>query len=279
MTDASSHLLTATTKDAIHVFVNDLEKGEFGEYTVKQYLQRFPYVRQIEDKSGEYAYQKADIDLLAQLNNGNIVSIEVKNDASLFPNLFFETKSVVQSGRDTKPGCSILSDAGMLFYVYQGLDVVVVTPLDALNAWVADYLASDRVRFKKGYPLNKGYRTKKPANGAETNDYTGEGYRIPLKALLGEQDGLAGVPGLSIRDLQTNQTLTFEAFNALRLRTKQALGGTNYVKLEAPKGWRTRNQSLYPNKGVLDIPLRNRKEREQDAIATMNQLDALYDQI
>lgn len=261
----SKPVLTATKRNDEHVFSEDIEKGDYGELLAKKFFREFNGINLIEDKSGVYEYQKADVDLLveARVSGGSeVLGIEVKNDTTTYPNMFFETKSVIKNGKVVSPGCLLVSEADFLIYIYQAYDVAVFVPLKNLNNWVVDYLKSGRL-FGKGPVTNKGYK--------------GEGYKVPVRALAGK-DGFKKVRRLQFRDLKTTEPISFEEFERRRLWAKNEIDGKRYAELnlKEEEGWEEININLYPNKNQLDMPLMSIPERNKKARLKLDYLESFY---
>lgn len=254
--------ITGTSRNTNHVFLDDIDVGEYGEYLAKQYLSNLPGVNIIEDKSNEPSYQKADVDILVETDtrDNKVVGFEIKNDTSLYPNLFFETKSVVKNGKVHAVGCKLVSEAHYLMYIYQSYDVAVYVPLSKLEKWVEKQLIAGH-RFRKGYPKNKGY--------------SGEGYLIPIEMLAPEN---GGIKHLNFVDIRTGKRLNYKKFEQRRKEAIAKLGGTMYAQLTVENNWRTENDKLFPNNNVLNIPLRTEADRTRISRLKLEYLESFYNQ-
>lgn len=231
-----------------HDFRPDYEKGKYGEYLIQKYLTSHfeEQFTTLEDKSGVSAYQKADIDLLINLDGRRVQGIEVKNDNTLHPNLFFETVSVVRKHGRSSPGCMIISEADALYYVYEALDIAVVCSLSRLRDWVLYYKETGALR--KEVPVyNK--------------EYEARGIPLPVKRLLGEDARYKGMGAIKLIDLNTNERLSYEEFERRRKDMLVQTEGEMNVEIEKDRAWQSRMERLAPNKDKLDIPLRSDTER------------------
>lgn len=254
--------MEGTSRDMNHVFVSDLIKGEYGEYLVKKHLTNHDLVTEIEDKSGVERYQKADIDMLVRFEeDGDITSLEVKNDMTLFQNLFFESRSAIKPYGNDSPGCLLVTEADFLFYVYSAINVVLIVSVKELGKWVSNELMEDSKAFRRVNPKNKGY--------------TSEGYLVPIPRLMGAY-GSKAVPTIVIKDLTTNEKLTYNEYNARR-KAKHAEIGSNYVDIYAEEGWREENEAWFANQDALEIELLANEERLEKANRKLAFLDTLYD--
>lgn len=253
----SNPIVTAVSKDNNHVFHSDIQKGEYGEYLVKKYLHKHYQNRIIyaEDKTGVKKYQKADIDFLLQFEGQAIQSVEVKNDNTLYPNLFYETVSVSKEGREDTPGCMVVTEADVLFYVYEALNVTVIVPLASLRQWVKEFFDSGGVLEEKTV-FNAGYQAR--------------GYGMPLQKLMGDQGGWAAAEGIKVVDMQTNCLLTFDEYDLKRRRLLKKTNGQRYVKTMKEKAWSSKNQRIWPNREIGNIPLKSDLERHRNAIIHIN---------
>lgn len=253
--------LVAAKQNNEHVFLEDAKIGDYGEYIIKNYLCNIMPNVQMEDKSLVYKYQRADIDLMVK-NEDIEFSVEVKNDTTLFENLFYETVSKRIPGREDVPGCLIVTEADYLFYLYQGLNSVVIIPTIELNDWVVNYLSDiENERFKKGKVYNK--------------DYEGEGYRIPLRKIFGEVEGTKGIKSARIRDVLTGKELSFTEHDARRREVLKEIGSC-YIDRHVEKGWEEENDKLFRNKNKLNVTLMGENERLEKSTIKMNYLEYLY---
>lgn len=233
-----------------HNFWEDKKEGKYGEYLVKKYWNEYfsSITEYAEDKSENPDYQKADIDLIVQYKQDKqriIQTLEVKTDSTLYPNLFYETVSTSNQNGVETPGCMITSEADVLLYVYSALDVMVVVELKQLREWV-------RSHFVLGGHFNE--------KNVKNSTYDAKGYAIPIEMLVGAHGGCAGVPGLMLRDMNTNQHLSFEEYEARRQVMEDLLNSkrTNLVK---QKGWDTLNKKIWPDYNRLNVAVMSDKER------------------
>ena len=260
----STNVLVGEDRNLSHEFVDDIVKGEYGEYKVKQMLAEHSLVADIEDKSGDRRYQKADIDMLVKFDEDSdeITSVEVKNDSSLFNNLFFESRSAIKSWTSDSPGCLLVTEADFLFYMYFALEIVVIVPVKELNKWVSNRMIEDGKAFRKVNPRNNGYSS--------------EGYLVPMAQLTGKQYNVKGVPGLIIKDMKTNKVLSFDEYEERRKEVRKEVG-TNYVKVTGEAGWRNANAELFKNEDRLQVELLDNDVRLSKANEKLAFLDMLYD--
>lgn len=252
-----STTVTAVTKDTNHKFHSDLQKGEYGEYLVKKYLHKHfeDRISYAEDKTDVPKYQKADIDFLVQFDEQAIQSIEVKNDNTLYPNLFYETVSVSKEDREDTPGCMIVSEADVLFYVYEALNITVIAPLPALRQWVKTFFEGGGFLQEKTV-FNAGYQAR--------------GYGIPIQKLMGDHGGWAEVEGIKLIDMETNRHLSFDEYDFRRRRMLKETNGQRYVKTTKEKAWSSLNKRMWPNRDDADIPLKADFKRFKHANSHIN---------
>lgn len=253
----STTIVTAVTKDTNHKFHSDLQKGEYGEYLVKKYLHKFfqHRITYAEDKTGVKKYQKADIDFLVQFEKRAIQGVEVKNDNTLYPNLFYETVSVSKEGKKDTPGCMLVTEADVLFYVYEALNVAVIAPLPALRQWVKDYFDSGGILEEKTV-FNAGYQAR--------------GYGLPMHKLMGNHGGWTEVEGLKVVDMLTNRRLSFDEYDFRRRRMLKETNGQRYVKTTKEDAWSSLNKRIWANRDVMNIPLKSDFERHRHAKSHIN---------
>lgn len=245
--------MTGSKQNEAHEFIEDVKVGDFGEYMVKRYLCKKLPGAEIEDKSGVRTYQKADIDLVVN-DKGRTFSIEVKNDRTVYGNLFYETISSIKDGVIDRPGCILVTEADYLMYYYQATEVVIIMNVDKLNQWVFNYLSnSTNERFPLGSVQNKEYRA--------------EGFLIPVDKLLGDN----GVKGAVIRDTNTNKRLTLKKFHSRRNLVQSKVEST-YTNVDGEEGWLNTNRNLYPNYNQLDIPLLDDETRNELAFDSLLEL-------
>lgn len=263
----SRPVLTATKRSKEHVMKKDVVKGDYGELLAKRFLEKFDRVGAIEDKSGVYEYQKADVDLLVEVPTRDgleVLGVEVKNDTTTYPNLFYETKSVIKGEKVQSVGCLLVSEADYLIYIYQAFNAAVLVPLKNLNNWVVDYLKTGKT-FGKGPVYN--------------TQYEGEGYKIPVRALAGEA-GFKKVRQLQLVDLTTTKPISYAEFEKRRVWADKETDGKKYTKvnLEKEKGWEEINRRLYPNRNKLDIVLMDIPERDERSRKKLEYLESFYGQ-
>lgn len=255
--------VVASKQQETHRFIKDIEIGTYGEYTLKKYFKRFYPNIQIEDKSDVRAYQLADIDMLLK-DGEEVKSIEVKNDRTVFENLFYETVSVRKEGEEDTPGCVILTEADYLVYIYQAIGVAVVARVNNLNNWVVSYLSEpNNVPFRKAIVKNAGYE--------------GEGYRIPVRSLMGEARGVEAVEGIQLVDLNDNVSLTYKEYESRRKDMYEELDESYYSTIKDRSDWEERNKVMYKNKNNLNIPLLDKDVRLKQSRNRLRYLNALYE--
>lgn len=239
-----------------HVFLNDLEVGKYGEYMIKKFFQKVMPNAHIEDKSDDSRYQKADIDLLVQYQDKNF-SVEVKNDRTLFENLFYETTSNKRKNGIDTPGCMLVTEATYLVYYYQATKVAAILPVKNFNIWVRSYLEDEsNDRFRTVTVPNKGYLA--------------EGFLIPLEEIFGEN----GVPGARLQSIVTRQTLSYEEYDNLRKYRRSKIKA-NYADVQGKVGWERRNELTYPNKNKLNVELLDDNDRIQRGLNRLSLLNVL----
>lgn len=260
-------IIKATERETKHEFKKDITKGDYGELLAKRFLSKFNGITDIEDKSGVYKYQKADIDLLVETptnEKGRVVlGVEIKNDTTAFKNLFYETKSVISNGKVHSPGCLLVSEATFLLYIYQTFNVAIMVPLPNLNNWVGDNL-------KKG----NFFRRKSVGN----KSYMGEGYLIPVAAMAGKMEYYDGIDGLKFFDTKTSKQINYDEYEKRRQIANKLLRGKKYAELNYDKeeGWQEVNRNLYPNENRLNIPLMSISQREKLSRKKLEFLEHLY---
>lgn len=239
-----------------HVFLNDLEVGKYGEYMVKKFFKEVMPSAYIEDKSDDSRYQKADIDLLVNCK-GKKFSVEVKNDRTLYENLFYETISNKRENGIDTPGCMLVTEATHLVYYYQATKVAAILPVKNFNIWVRSYLENEN---------NKRFRTVTVPN----KGYTAEGFLIPLSEIFGKD----GVPGARLQSFVTRQILSYKEYNDLRQYRYNNIKA-NYVKIRGQVGWERKNKKTYPNNNKLNMKLLDDQVRTQRGLNRLSLLNAL----
>lgn len=258
----NTKIIASQQKD-VYKFVEDIKVGTYGEYTLKKYFKRYYPDLILEDKSDVSTYQSADIDLLLQDNKGRTRSIEVKNDRTLYKNLFYEIVSVRKDEKHDTPGCLIVTEADYLVYIYQAIQVALVVPVTYLNKWVDDYLSDGKnIRFGKASVSNENYEA--------------EGYKIPVKTLLGESYGINGVDGIVLIDIQENKRLTYFEYETKRNSMHSELEGAWYSTIYDSSNWEEDNKSLYPNKNKLNVELLDKEVRLAQSRRKLRYLNAIY---
>lgn len=257
-----NHKVIASEQKDIYKFVEDIKIGTYGEYTMKKYYKKFFPNVQLEDKSGVSRYQSADIDLLLKDRKG-IKSIEVKNDRTVFPNMFYEIVSVRKDGIDDTPGCLIVTEADYLVYLYQAIKVAVIVPVNNLNNWVVSHLSN---------PNNKPF-----AKSIVNNDgYEAEGYRIPVKTLVGQTYGIDAVQGIRLVDIENNKNISYQEYEFKRSDMYTELNRSFYTKINDKSDWEEHNKQLFPDKGKLNVNLLDKSYRLKLSKNKLRYLNALH---
>lgn len=254
-------ILSAGPKSTARDFDADNIKGKYGEYLVQKYLKTFfeDKYNTMEDKSDDPRYQKADIDLLVQLDGRPVQGIEIKNDNTLHPNLFFETVSVVRKHAPDSPGCMIVSEADALYYVFEPTGIAVVCSLSKLREWVIYYKGTG-AWFKEVPVYNEKYQAK--------------GIPLPVKKMMGMDPHCKGVGAVKLIDIETNTRITYEEFDRRRLDMLKKSGGEFNVEVEKDPAWLSKLNRLAPNKNVLNIPLRTEFQRRSYANTYIKEIRA-----
>lgn len=249
--------VVASSKETAHNFYEDLKKGAYGEYLVKKYMHKF-FEKRIsfaEDKTAVKKYQKADIDFVVSFTDRAVETIEVKNDSTLSKNLFYETISVKREEGEDTPGCMLASEADVLFYVFQGMDLALVMSLPKLREWVNAFLSCGGTLQSKEVG-NIGYQA--------------EGYLVPIRLLMGDHSGWAGLEGLKIVDLSTNKRLDYEGFEQRRQEKLKESDGKFWIKVKREASWEAKSRRLWRNGDHLEVPLKADFARYKRAAAHVN---------
>lgn len=254
---STASTLVASSKSTAHSFYHDLKKGAYGEWLVKKYMHKFfqNRISFAEDKTAVKKYQKADIDFVVSFKDRAVETIEVKNDSTLSQNLFYETISVKREEGEDTPGCMLASEADVLFYVFQGMDLALVMSLPKLREWVNAFLSC-------GGTL----QTKEVGNIG----YQAEGYLVPIRYLMGDHSGWAGLDGLKIVDLTTNERLDYEAFEERRQEKRKEAGGKFWIEVKREASWEAKSRRLWRNGDHLEVPLKSDYDRYDRAVAHAN---------
>lgn len=255
------------TKENPAVFKNDLSIGDVGEYRLKKYLNEFysNVIHKAEDKSKNAYFQKADIDMLVQFKDGGTYGLEVKCDTYMSGNIYYETiSSFGKNGRPDNPGCMEKTQADVLFYILESIDVILTFRMNEFRDWV-----------KKWVKETDAVETIVPNKG-----YDSAGYKIPIKDILNGTGRLWGLPSyvqngkppVSAVCLRTGIPIkwnTIHKENSNKNHPAYKLGTIYGRLIEAKNKWGQINvprgkiglteeeyeelKTLYPNKGQLHL--------------------------
>lgn len=125
--------------DKVYEFNSSNKIGHQGELFIEEWLSNNPNVKQIEDVSGNVAYQKQDVDFLVTLQDGSQMSVEIKTDTYKTGNMFFET---ISNEEYQTLGCLMKTKADFLFYYfpnYQG-GVLYIFKMQAFRNFIVNNL-------------------------------------------------------------------------------------------------------------------------------------------
>lgn len=254
MKGAKQELTNKTGHNTPKQFHAYMEKGEYGEYKIKKFLHEYfgDNIDFAEDKSNDKNFQKADIDLLLQFGGGTITPMEVKNDTYTTGNMFYEIISRSEPETPDVPGCMITTEAEVLFYMFEQLDITLILDMKRLREWVAAY-------FDCGGHLEKKVVTNPT--------YSSVGYIIPVEKMMGADKGWAPVHGIRMMDLSTGKQMTFEEFEQRRLLVETI----NDSEADEPfavreKYWQIKNSHLWPDYGVLSFATKKQREKYKKTI-------------
>lgn len=127
--------------------------GKQGELIVKSWLVQQGNISSLLDVSLNKKYQKDDIDIIVNTEDGNVITYEIKTDSFLTGNLFFEIVSNIE--RNT-PGCMLYTKADYILYFFIKNGHLYKLPTIAFREWVV----SNKDKFKEKSVNNKYYHSK-----------------------------------------------------------------------------------------------------------------------
>lgn len=127
--------------------------GKQGELIVKSWLMQQSNISSLLDVSSNKKYQKDDIDIIVNTEDGGTITYEIKTDSFLTGNLFFE---IVSNTERNTPGCMLYTKADYILYFFIRNNNLYKLPTIAFREWVI----SNRDKFKEKSVDNKYYHSK-----------------------------------------------------------------------------------------------------------------------
>ena len=157
-----------------HDFNNSIVLGDQGEEIMRQWLLSRPNVAKVESVASDPKYQHQDIDFLVTTTQNTTYTVEVKTDAYITGNIFFETLSNVEA---KVPGCMYKTKADFLLYYFINprYDKVYMIRMQDYRDWFKKAYKEMPKHFTEKTFLNKGNEKRK--------DYHSRGYTISLAFL------------------------------------------------------------------------------------------------
>ena len=166
----------------IYEFENSLNIGNEGEAKIKDFLLSLDNVYRVQSVQNIKKYQNDDIDFIVTLKGNKTYTVEVKTDTYKSGNLYYETKSCIETNT---LGCLEKTKADFIFYYFNKFDRLYILKTNLFRKWVQQeiYKFTLNPEISK---LRKKEVFNKRASGNEDDLYTSEGYTIPLYYLEGQ---------------------------------------------------------------------------------------------